>query len=50
MNKLISCEFYIDTAYVELRITDGSVILIDCTAVKDKVAHSIFLLVCRNNA
>ncbi len=41
MNKLISCEFNIDTACVELRFTDGSMISIDCTAVEDEVAHSI---------
>ncbi len=41
MNRLISCEFNIDTACVELRFTDGSMISIDCTAVEDEVAHSI---------
>ena len=41
MNKLISCEFNIDTACVELRFTDGSMISIDCTAVEDEVAHTI---------
>ena len=41
MNKLISCEFNIDTACVELRFTDGSMISIDCTAVEEEVAHTI---------
>ena len=41
MKKLISCEFNIDTACVELRFTDGSMISIDCTAVEDEVAHTI---------
>lgn len=41
MNKLISCEFNIDTACVELRFTDGSMISIDCTAVEDEIAHTI---------
>ena len=41
MNKLISCEFNIDTACVKLRFTDGSMISIDCTAVEDEVAHTI---------
>jgi hypothetical protein len=41
MNKLISCEFNIDTAYVELRFTDGSMVSIDCTAVEYEVAHTI---------
>ena len=41
MNKLISCEFNIDTACVELRFMDGSLISIDCTAVEEEVAHTI---------
>ena len=41
MDKLISCEFNIDTACVELRFTDGSMISIDCTAVEEEVAHTI---------
>lgn len=41
MKKLISCEFNIDTACVELRYTDGSMISIDCTAVEDEVAKNI---------
>ena len=31
MGKLISCEFNMDTACVELRYTDGILISIDCT-------------------
>ena len=41
MNKLISCEFNIDTACVELRFINRSMISIDCTAVEDEVAHTI---------
>lgn len=41
MNKLIFCEFNIDTACIELRFTDGSMISIDCTAVEEEVAHTI---------
>ena len=41
MEKLISCEFNIDTACVELRFIDGSMISIDCTAVEDEIAHTI---------
>ncbi len=41
MDKLISCEFNIDTACVELRFTDRGMISIDCTAVEDEVAHTI---------
>ncbi len=39
--KLISCEFNIDTACVELRYTDGMMISIDCTEVEYEVAHTI---------
>ena len=38
MRKLLSCEFNIDTACVELKFADGTMISIDCTAVEDKVA------------
>ena len=31
--KVISCVFNIDTAYVEVRFVDGSMIAIDCTLV-----------------
>ena len=42
MKKLISCAFNIDTACVELRFTDGSMISIDCTAVENEVADNRF--------
>ena len=42
MKKLISCEFNIDTAYVELKYSNGSTISINCTAVEDEVANSRF--------
>ena len=32
--KILSCEFNIDTACVELRLTDGTLISIDCTATR----------------
>ena len=37
MDKVISCEFNMDTACVELRFADGSMISIDCTAVENDV-------------
>lgn len=37
MDKVISCEFNMDTACVELRFADGSMISIDCTAVENEV-------------
>lgn len=41
MKKLISCEFNMDTACVELRYNDGMMISIDCTEVEYEVAHTI---------
>lgn len=41
MNKLLSCEFNIDTGNVELRYADGSMISIDCTEIENMVATSI---------
>ncbi len=35
MNKIISCEFNIDTACVEVKLVDGSMISVDCCAVKN---------------
>ena len=42
MNKLISCQFNIDTACVELLFDDGSRISIDCTAVENEVVDNRF--------
>lgn len=42
MERLISCEFNIDTACVELRYWDGSMISIDCTAVENEVADNMY--------
>ena len=42
MEKLISCAFNMDTACVELRFQDGSMISIDCTAVENEVADNCF--------
>lgn len=42
MKTLLSCEFNIDTACVELKYSDGSMISIDCTAVEDELANSRF--------
>ncbi len=42
MKTLLSCEFNMDTGYVELRYSDGSMISINCTAVEDEVANSRF--------
>ena len=42
MKKLISCEFNIDTASMELKFTDGSMISIYCPAVEDEVAENMY--------
>lgn len=42
MKKLFSCEFNIDTASVELKFTDGSMISIYCPAVEDEVAANMY--------
>jgi len=42
MKNMISCEFNIDTACVELRFADGSMISIDCTAVENEVADNMY--------
>ena len=42
MSKLIFCQFYNDTASVELVFDDGSRISIDFTAVENEVADNRF--------
>lgn len=42
MRKVLSCEFNIDTACVELRLDDGTLLSIDCTAVENEVANSMY--------
>ena len=40
--KVISCKFNIDTACVEVRFMDGSMIAIDCTLVEAEVARNMY--------
>ena len=42
MDKIISCEFNIDTACVEVKYQDGSMISIDCTRVEYEVARNMY--------
>ena len=42
MTYLISCEFNMDTACVELKFTDGSMIAIDTIAVENEVADNMY--------
>lgn len=42
MKKLLSCAFNMDSGCVELKYTDGSMIAIDCTAVENEVADTMY--------
>lgn len=42
MRKILSCEFNMDTACVELSLEDGMPLSIDCTAVENEVANSMY--------
>ena len=42
MKKILSCDFNPDTACVELRLNDGALLAIDCTAVENAVANSMY--------
>ena len=42
MDRLISCKFNMDTACVELKFLDGSMIAIDTIAVENEVADNIY--------
>ena len=42
MTYLISCEFNMDTAWVELKFNDGSMIAIDTIAVENEVADNMY--------
>ena len=40
--KVFSCEIIIDTACVEVRFVDGSMIAIDCTLVETEVVRNMY--------
>lgn len=42
MRKILSCEFNLDTACVELHLDDGTLLAIDCTAVENEVPNSMY--------
>ena len=42
MKKLLSCEFNMDTACVELKFANGSMIAIDTIAVENEVADNMY--------
>ena len=42
MDRLLSCEFNMDTACVELKFVDGSMFSIDTIAVENEVADNMY--------
>ena len=42
MDKIISCEFNIDTACVEVKYAYENMISIDCTRVENKIARNMY--------
>lgn len=42
MDRLVSCEFNMDTACVELKFADGSMVSIDTIAVENEVANNMY--------
>ena len=42
MNCIKFCEFNIDTACVEVKLTDGSMVSIDCDAVENEYANNMY--------
>lgn len=41
MRKIVTCEFDLDTACVELHLEDGTLLSIDCTAVENEITDSM---------
>ena len=42
MDRLVSCEFNMDTACVELKFADGGMVSIDTIAVENEVANNMY--------
>ena len=42
MRKILSCAFNLDTACVELRLEDGTLLSIDCTAMENEVVNGMY--------
>lgn len=40
--KILSCAFNMDTACVELKMADSTMISIDCTAVENEIADNMY--------
>ncbi len=41
-NQIMSCEFNIDTACVEVKLADGSMVSIDCDTVENEYARNMY--------
>ena len=41
-NQIMSCEFNIDTACVEVKLIDGSMVSIDCIAVENEYVNNMY--------
>mgnify|MGYP003413663946 FL=1 len=41
-NRIKNCEFNIDTACVEVKLTDGSMVSIDCITVENEYANNMY--------
>lgn len=42
MGKILSCKFYLDTACAELCLAGGTLLSIDCMAVENELANSMY--------
>lgn len=40
--KIMSCNFNMDTGYVELKFFDGSIFSIDCIGVENEIADNMY--------
>ena len=49
MDRLISCEFNMDNACVELKFANGSMIAINTIAVENEIADKILFVQCRQD-
>lgn len=43
-NNILSCKFNIDTACVEVKLTDGSMVSIDCITVENEYANNMYAI------
>ena len=41
-NRIKTCEFNIETARVEVKLTDGSMVSIDCITVENEYANNMY--------